>query len=315
MTYEDLGFSALPFADGKATRLGHVVQFAGPKGVGLGLGSPEVTVPTALVEIRVESVSDGVTLDLAPAAGPIRGATLSEFVTRIEDLEGVSVARSQAAALDGESATRLVLAATSGERATIVLAVHNDRVYMLIGRYLDFSGILDRDAADLAVLLPSVDAFRFLDSHRIETPSFIVVYPDNWGPTSGVVRGGRVQLGTGNLSGIKTDTVGIEWAEPGETITLDLGQQAGLAQLSGHDLASLLASAKSAFPEAATTRIKIGGEPAWRIGVQQESYVFPLAGLAITWHDGQAYVFYEHYLFDAAGPGGLGAILAGVTFR
>jgi hypothetical protein len=40
----------------------------------------------------------------------------------------------------------------------------------------------------------------------------------------------------------------------------------------------------------------------------------PLAGLVVTWSDGRAHLFQEHFVFDSGGPAGLAEVLRGVSF-
>jgi hypothetical protein len=138
--------------------------------------------------------------------------------------------------------------------------------------------------------------------------------PAGWHRTHGFNTTGQLMIGTGTFLGSASDVISVDWAGPDELLTIDLGQQGGTVQLSGHDLRSLLASAAKAFPGAAQTRVTIGGEPGWRLAVGQASYVLPLANLAITWHDGTAYAFEEHLVLDGSTSGQFGDILQRVTF-
>jgi hypothetical protein len=144
-----------------------------------------------------------------------------------------------------------------------------------------------------------------------------VQLPDlaSWRTIRGSNQAGRIVIGSGDMSGIPADQVGVDWETADEPIVINLGQQADAVTVAGHDLASLAASVKSAFPGARLTKRTIGGSPGYLVEVHESSYVFPLASLAVTWHDGMAYVFEEHVIFDGPPSGAFGRILDGVVFN
>jgi hypothetical protein len=304
-TYQDLGFRARPFLAGHTSRTADVVRFesaAGPLGG-----------PLAVVTVSVASTRVGVRLDLGPGFGPFAATSLDGLVAAIRATDGLTVERAVAATLGGDAAERLVVAVPGTDRATVVVAIHGDRI-VLIQAHGDPLSAEDRDAADLLALLTFVPAFEFLGPEILSGGGVSITIPDGWYRTSRS-GGGLLALGTGRgFPGGASATVSVDWASAGEAVTIDLGEQAGIAEVSGHDLASLRASVLTAFPGVSSTKVTIGGEPGWRFGIAQASIVRPLANLAITWHDGTAYVFEEHLTLDGSATGQFGQILAAVTF-
>ena len=157
-----------------------------------------------------------------------------------------------------------------------------------------------------------------LAERTISGGGITIVAPVGWhrtsNRTSGRPGGALLQIGTGNFAGTAADRIGVDLLTVDGTVWIDLGQQAGVVSVSGHDGPSLLASTKAAFPKAEVTKTTIGGETGWLIGVYQASFVYPLAALAITWHDGSGYVFTEHLVLDGQPSGAFGTVLKSVTF-
>ena len=175
-------------------------------------------------------------------------------------------------------------------------------------------------AAPSASPVPSVGPTPSLSlaERTISGGGITIVAPVGWHRTSSyrydLAGGALLGIGTGNFLGAAADRIVVDLLTVDGTVWIDLGQQAGVVSVSGHDGPSLLASTKAAFPKAEVTKTTIGGETGWLIGVYQASFVYPLAALAITWHDGSGYVFTEHLVFDGQPSGAFGTVLKSVTF-
>ena len=175
-------------------------------------------------------------------------------------------------------------------------------------------------AAPSASPVPSVGPTPSLSlaERTISGGGITIVAPVGWHRTSSyrydLAGGALLGIGTGNFLGAAADRIVVDLLTVDGTVWIHLGQQAGVVSVSGHDGPSLLASTKAAFPKAEVTKTTIGGETGWLIGVHQASYVYPLAALAITWHDGSGYVFTEHLVLDGQPSGAFGTVLKSVTF-
>lgn len=107
----------------------------------------------------------------------------------------------------------------------------------------------------------------------------------------------------GSLGGIDV-TISVTTAPLGTPVPVQLGrgQPAGTVVIVGNSLEALGTSIEASVPGAAQARgeVMISGEPGLRYaGVAQQTYVGPLAAVAVTIYGDRVFVATEHFAFDA----------------
>jgi len=311
MQIPELGFAAVPLDATRVERSASRVRFdASPERTGA-----DGSIPDAIV-VDVGPTDTGVVLELPDGAHPsVSGRRSADLDEALRSIPGwIPSGDSTTVTIGGEPATVVTLRGGIDDTVAVVGVVHEGRVFVIsaIGTAADLPRLLTLRSALLEWL---GRGFRFLDGGVADGGAFSVAYPPGWHRSSGVVGGGSFQLArSGGPAGLPGLTFGVTWAGPDEPIAIDLGQGVDAVTVTGHDLASLDRSVRAAFPGAVRTAVRIGGERGYRYGVGEESYVMPLSALAVTWHDGTAYVFTEHPILDAPPSRDFATLLAGVRF-
>lgn len=148
-------------------------------------------------------------------------------------------------------------------------------------------------------------------------PGFSFIYPAGWRPATGVAFGGTYKFtnGAGGAFGFEY-VFSVSQAAVGDPIKVPLGQDAGVASISGTTLDAIAASVEQEIQVSSPNRVAvtIGGEPGFRYSTPEASIVGPLASIAIAIHDGRTFVFMENLALDAPASGDFETFLQGVTF-